>query len=60
MSHTGSSDKQIGGEYGPVRANIDVDKLNAYLAAHVPAVSSPVDVQQFKVCSRFSPLSDTF
>lgn len=52
-----SSPKQIGGEYGPVRASIDVDKLNAYLAAHVPAVISPVDVQQFKVCSRLFPLS---
>lgn len=48
------SPKGIGGEYGAVRANIDIDKLNAYLAAHVPAVCSPVDVQQFKVCFQSS------
>ncbi|KAI0079245.1 protein kinase subdomain-containing protein PKL/CAK/ACAD [Panus rudis PR-1116 ss-1] len=40
--------KKIGGEYGAVRANIDVPKLNAYLASHVPAVAAPVDVKQFK------------
>ncbi|EGN92738.1 hypothetical protein SERLA73DRAFT_98766 [Serpula lacrymans var. lacrymans S7.3] len=40
--------KKIGGEYGAVRANIDIDKLNAYLAEHVPAVTAPVDVKQFK------------
>lgn len=48
------SPKRIGGEYGALRANIDIDKLNAYLVAHVPAVSSPVDVQQFKVRLRLS------
>ncbi|KAH9944587.1 kinase-like protein [Amylocystis lapponica] len=40
--------KQIGGEYGEVRASIDVAKLNAYLAEHVPVVRGPVDVKQFK------------
>ena len=44
-----SSKKKIGGEYGDVRANIDSDKLNAYLVAHVPAVIAPVDIKQFKV-----------
>lgn len=57
-----SSPRRVGGEYGALRANIDIDKLNAYLVAHVPAVSSPVDVQQFKVRSRLSrvtrPVSD--
>ncbi|KAI0688168.1 APH-domain-containing protein [Cerioporus squamosus] len=44
-----SSDTQkIGGEYGEVRANIDADKLNAYLKAHVPAVAAPVNIKQFK------------
>ncbi|KAM5542991.1 hypothetical protein V8D89_003375 [Ganoderma adspersum] len=43
-----SSKKKIGGEYGDVRANIDSDKLNAYLVAHVPAVIAPVDIKQFK------------
>ncbi|OSD00266.1 kinase-like protein [Trametes coccinea BRFM310] len=40
--------KKIGGEYGDVRANIDGDRLNAYLTAHVPAVKAPVDIKQFK------------
>ncbi|EIW54435.1 kinase-like protein [Trametes versicolor FP-101664 SS1] len=42
------STSKIGGEYGEVRANIDAAKLNAYLAAHVPAVKAPVDIKQFK------------
>jgi hypothetical protein len=41
--------KKIGGEYGDVRASIDVDSLNAYLAKSVPAVKTPVVVKQFKV-----------
>lgn len=41
--------KKIGGEYGKVRANIDIDKLNTYLAKNVTAVNTPVDVKQFKV-----------
>jgi len=40
--------EKIGGEYGPVRANINIEKLNAYLAKHVEAVSAPVDIKQFK------------
>ncbi|PCH35571.1 protein kinase subdomain-containing protein PKL/CAK/ACAD [Wolfiporia cocos MD-104 SS10] len=43
-----SSSGRIGGEYGPVRASIDVDKLNAYLTQHVKVVQTPVDVKQFK------------
>jgi len=41
--------EKIGGEYGDVRAVIDVEKLNAYLKVHVPEVSAPVAVKQFKV-----------
>lgn len=44
-----STPAKIGGEYGPVRANIDIEKLNAYLAGHVKTVHAPVDVKQFKV-----------
>jgi aminoglycoside phosphotransferase (APT) family kinase protein len=40
--------KKIGGEYGKVRANIDIEKLNTYLAKNVEAISTPVDVKQFK------------
>ncbi|KAI6119020.1 kinase-like domain-containing protein [Pisolithus croceorrhizus] len=40
--------KRIGGEYGSIRAIFDVDKLNAYLKTHVPAVVPPVAVKQFK------------
>jgi len=46
-----SPPQKIGGEYGEVRANIDVEKLNAYLAKHTPGIKGPVDVKQFKVCS---------
>jgi hypothetical protein len=38
-----------GGEYGDVRARIDNDKLNAYLANSVPALTVPVTIKQFKV-----------
>lgn len=41
--------KQVGGEVGEVRANIDVESLNAYLKRSVPAVCAPVAVKQFKV-----------
>lgn len=40
--------KRIGGEYGEIRAAFNVDKFNAYLKAHVPAVTPPVAVKQFK------------
>jgi len=39
--------KKIGGEYGEVRANIDVDKLNEYLASNT-SIKAPVAVKQFK------------
>ncbi|EPQ55193.1 APH-domain-containing protein [Gloeophyllum trabeum ATCC 11539] len=42
------SSSKIGGEYGEVRATIDVNKLNAYLKDKVPRVKAPVDVKQFK------------
>ena len=41
--------KKIGGEYGEIRANIDVDRLNEWLKERVPAVKAPVAVKQFKV-----------
>jgi hypothetical protein len=44
------SPRQAGGEYGEVRAGIDEVKLNAYLATHVPNVTVPVTIKQFKVC----------
>ncbi|KAI5986947.1 kinase-like domain-containing protein [Pisolithus albus] len=45
---SGDTSKRIGGEYGTIRAAFDVDKLNTYLRAHVPAVTPPVAVKQFK------------
>ncbi|KAF9228509.1 kinase-like protein [Gyrodon lividus] len=45
---SGSSSRRVGGEYGGVRANIDVDKLNTYLEVHVLVINTPVEVQQFK------------
>jgi hypothetical protein len=44
-----TTDRKIGGEYGDVRAAIDVEKLNAYLTTHVLEVATPVTVKQFKV-----------
>ena len=44
-----ASTKKIGGEYGEIRASIDVDKLNAYLRECVKEVKAPVVVKQFKV-----------
>lgn len=40
--------QKVGGEYGDVRATIDVEKLNLYLEANVPEVTTPVMVKQFK------------
>jgi hypothetical protein len=45
-----SPSKKIGGEYGEVRAAIDVNRLNTYLMfANSPSVKTPVSVKQFKV-----------
>lgn len=41
--------KKIGGEYGKIRAIIDVERLNAYLSENVKTIKTPVDVKQFKV-----------
>ncbi|KAF8161334.1 kinase-like domain-containing protein [Crassisporium funariophilum] len=43
-----SEPPKIGGEYGEVRASIDIEKLNAYLAKYTPGIKTPVDVKQFK------------
>lgn len=45
-----NASRRIGGEYGAVRAAFDVEKLNTYLKTHVPPVTPPVIVKQFKVC----------
>ncbi|KZT72282.1 APH-domain-containing protein [Daedalea quercina L-15889] len=39
---------KIGGEYGPMRANIDLERLESYFKVHVRAIKTPVDVKQFK------------
>lgn len=49
ISPTMSKPQKIGGEYGDVRASIDVDNLNAYIHKNVPVIKTPVDVKQFKV-----------
>jgi len=40
---------KVGGEYGEIRASIDIDALNIYLAKNTPGIKTPVDVKQFKV-----------
>jgi hypothetical protein len=47
-----SPPKSIAVEYGAIRANVDIQKLNMYLQLHVPVVVAPVQVQQFKVRSQ--------
>ncbi|KAJ1305957.1 hypothetical protein OPQ81_010673 [Rhizoctonia solani] len=42
-----SRDK-IGGEYGEVRASIDVHSLNKYLGLYSKEIRAPVEVKQFK------------
>ncbi|EAU91258.1 protein kinase subdomain-containing protein PKL/CAK/ACAD [Coprinopsis cinerea okayama7 len=39
--------KKIGGEYGEIRANIDIDSLNRYLDQNT-SIKTPVAVKQFK------------
>ncbi|EPQ55195.1 APH-domain-containing protein [Gloeophyllum trabeum ATCC 11539] len=45
-SRSGSS--KIGGEFGEIRAVIDIDSLNLYIADHIPQIKTPVAVKQFK------------
>ncbi|KAJ3480801.1 hypothetical protein NLI96_g8091 [Meripilus lineatus] len=40
--------KKIGGEYGEIRASIDIGNLNAYIVKNVPVIKGPVEVKQFK------------
>ncbi|KAI0313307.1 kinase-like domain-containing protein [Amylostereum chailletii] len=40
--------KKIGGEFGEIRANIDIANLNAYIGKAVPSIRAPVAVKQFK------------
>ncbi|KAJ7797703.1 kinase-like domain-containing protein [Mycena olivaceomarginata] len=40
--------KKIGGEFGEVRANIDVDTLTTYLLKNVKTLRGPIDVKQFQ------------
>ncbi|KAL1746663.1 kinase-like domain-containing protein [Schizophyllum fasciatum] len=47
MSNDGKPQK-IGGEIGDVRASIDADRLNDYIARHVKAIQAPVSIKQFK------------
>ncbi|GAB1523488.1 hypothetical protein RhiTH_006638 [Rhizoctonia solani] len=39
---------KIGGEYGEIRANIDIQSLNKYLGQHGRGIRVPVEVKQFK------------
>ncbi|KAL0072564.1 hypothetical protein AAF712_000327 [Marasmius tenuissimus] len=43
-----SQPKKVGGEYGDVRANIDVPNLVKYLEKHLPIMNMPIEVKQFK------------
>ena len=41
--------KKVGGEYGEVRASIDVGRLEMYVDANVKVMKTPLEVKQFKV-----------
>ncbi|KAK1220365.1 hypothetical protein PQX77_016856 [Marasmius sp. AFHP31] len=43
-----SQPKKVGGEYGDVRTNIDVNNLVKYLEKHLPIMNMPIEVKQFK------------
>jgi hypothetical protein len=45
----------IGGEYGEVRANIDFEKLTAYLVRNISSIRAPIEVKQFKVGPASAP-----
>ena len=46
----------MGGEYGEIRASINIDNLNAYLSKHIPSrIKAPVNVKQFKVSKEHVP-----
>jgi hypothetical protein len=45
----------MGGEYGEIRASIDIDNLNAYLSKHIPGIKTPADVKQFNVSKDHVP-----
>ena len=51
---------KIGGEYGDVRATIDLRQLDAYLQARVPEITAPVTVKQFKVFIQVLSRSEPF
>jgi hypothetical protein len=46
--------QKVGGEYGDIRANIDVKQLDIYLQEHLEGYKSPLTVKQFKARFRAS------
>ncbi|KAK7036460.1 hypothetical protein VNI00_011657 [Paramarasmius palmivorus] len=42
------STKKVGGEYGEVRANIDIQSLTSYLEKNLVGLKTPLEVKQFK------------
>jgi hypothetical protein len=42
------SKPSTGGEYGDIRANINIEKLTEYLEQHLTVVRAPILVKQFK------------
>lgn len=42
------SSVKIGGEYGAIRASIDIQSLNNYLGQHAKEIQAPVEVKQFQ------------
>ena len=44
----------MGGEYGDVRANIDIEKLTDYLVQNLSIVCAPIVIKQFKASTSWS------
>lgn len=44
-----SNEQRIGGQYGEIRAEIDIASLNDFLRRECPRIKTPVEVKQFKV-----------
>ena len=49
-----SDEQRIGGQYGEIRAEIDIASLNDFLRRECPRIETPVEVKQFKVSSCLS------
>jgi hypothetical protein len=48
-----AEEKKVGQELGEVRSALPLERLEVYLKENVRGYSGPLEVQQFKVCTRY-------